>query len=132
MRNLFAYGTLQLPEVMRAVTGRAFVAHSARLDDHSRHCLRGKSFPGIRPNPGHSVNGMVFLGIDEESLRKLDAFEDDFYRRDSVTVIAGNGGEWAAQAYIVREEAYGLLLPEEWDLQRFRRECLERFLLRHE
>lgn len=130
--HLFAYGTLQVPEVMQSVTGRAFAACPARLDGYSRHGLRGRSFPGIRPNPGHSVEGTLFADIDEESLRRLDAFEDDFYRRETVATVDADGNLRDAQAYVVREEAYGLLLPEDWDLRRFREACLERFLARHE
>lgn len=128
MHTLFAYGTLQLPEVMRAVTGREFAARPARLAHYSRHCLRGRSFPGIRPNPGASVDGLVFLGTDPQTLRQLDAFEDSFYYRDAVTVRLDDGSECTAQAYIVREDSYGLLLPEAWSLEDFRRKHLRRFL----
>lgn len=132
MHTLFAYGTLQLPEVMRAVAGREFARRPARLDGYSRHRLRGKSFPGIRPNPEASVDGVVFIGLDGQALKALDEFEDSFYRRETVAVAAPEGGGWNAQAYIVREEAYGLLLPEEWSLEDFRRKHLKQFLLRHE
>jgi gamma-glutamylcyclotransferase (GGCT)/AIG2-like uncharacterized protein YtfP len=132
MHHLFAYGTLQLPEVMLAVAGRAFAARPARLDHYSCHRLRGKSFPGIRPNPGCSTAGLLFLRLDAPALRRLDEFEDSFYRREAVTATAADGAEWAAQAYVVREESYGLLLPEEWSLAEFRRKHLERFLLSHE
>ena len=131
MHTLFAYGTLQLPEVMRAMTGREFAAHPARLEHYSRHRLRGKSFPGIRPNADAFVDGLIFLEIDAQTLRKLDAFEDTFYRREAVSVVRANGIEWAAQAYSVREESYGLLLPEEWCLEDFRRRHLQRFLSSH-
>jgi len=132
MRPIFVYGTLQLPEVMFAVTGKKFDTLPARLDGYSRHRLRGRSYPGIRPEPGGSVEGLLAVGIDADSLRKLDEFEDSFYRRDSVNVITAEGREWQALAYVMREEAYGLLLPEPWSLEEFQRQHLDRFLQRHE
>ena len=131
MHRLFVYGTLQLPAVMFAVTGKVFKALPARLDDYSRHRLRGKSYPGIRPNPGSSVEGLLVTGIDEESLRNLDGFEDSCYRRDAVTAITAEGGEWTAQAYVMREESVGLLLPEAWSLEEFQRKHLSLFLQHH-
>ncbi len=131
MHRLFAYGTLQLPEVMLAVTGRAFAAHAARLDHFSRHRLRGKSFPGIRPAPGSSVHGLLFVGIDTPAQQRLDDFEDSFYRREPVTVATADGKEWKAQAYVVQEPYFGLLLPEEWSLEDFERRHLGGFLRNH-
>jgi len=132
MHNLFAYGTLQLPEVMLAVAGRTFPAHAARLRDFSRHRLRGKSFPGIRPAPGAAVDGLLFVGLDAQTQRRLDEFEDSFYRRETVAVTTVDGVEWLAQAYVIEESAFGLLLPEEWRLEDFQRHRLDRFLLNHE
>jgi len=131
MHSVFAYGSLQVPEVMLAVTGKLFNTLPVRLDDYSRHCLKDRSFPGIRPNPGHSVEGLLFLNIDMETLRKLDDFEDPFYRRDTVTVIATDHHPWTAQTYVIREEAYGLLLPQAWSLEVFQRMHLPLFLQKH-
>jgi gamma-glutamylcyclotransferase (GGCT)/AIG2-like uncharacterized protein YtfP len=78
------------------------------------------------------VEGTVFFGIDAESLKRLDEFEDSFYRREAVQVVGTEGGERMAQAYIVREEAYGLLLPEEWSLEEFEHQHMQRFLHSHE
>lgn len=132
MRKLFAYGTLQLPEVMRAVTGRDFPARPARLPGYARRRLRGRSFPGICPAPGASADGLLFDGIDAQTLARLDAFEDDFYRRETLPVFTPDGAAWAAEVYVIRAECLGLLLPEEWSLDEFRRSQLQGFLLRHE
>jgi gamma-glutamylcyclotransferase (GGCT)/AIG2-like uncharacterized protein YtfP len=132
MINFFAYGTLQLPEVMLAVVGRSFNSQAARLDDFARYRLRGKSFPGIRPELGSKVDGLVYCAIDNETLESLDAFEDAFYHRESVTIITADGIAWAAETYVMSKESHGMLLPEEWCLEEFRREKLPSFLLVHE
>lgn len=132
MHNVFVYGTLQIPEVMYAVTRQTLASQPARLDDYARHRLRGKSFPAIRPAPGASVSGRLFRDVDEQALQDLDEFEDDFYRREVVKVTTADGAEWLAEAYVIREEALGLLLPEDWNLEDFGRKQLAGFLLRHE
>lgn len=131
MNSLFAYGTLQIPEVMSAVTGLQLSFRFARLEGFSRHCLRGKTYPGIRPNLGHCVNGALFEGVDESGIRLLDEFEDTFYERKAVTVSLLDGGECPTQAYIIKEEAYGLLLAVDWDLEAFREKDLPAFIQSH-
>lgn len=131
MHNLFVYGSLQLPEVLSAVTGTLFTAYPAQLHGYSRHRLRERSFPGIRPNPAASVEGLLWLNVDAASLAKLDAFEDDFYQRETVRVSTADGREWAALAYVVRAECAELLLAAAWDLEEFKAHDLPRFLLAH-
>ena len=132
MINFFAYGTLQLPEVMLAVTERAYSPEKARLDNFARFRLRGKSFPGIRPKLGASVDGILYRAIDTHTLQQLDAFEDVFYHRESVKVISSTGIKLEAETYVINEDSHDLLLPEAWDLEDFRRNHLQSFLLRHE
>ena len=45
--NLFAYGTLMVPEVLRAVTGREFTWREAVLRGYVRLTVRGQSYPGV-------------------------------------------------------------------------------------
>ncbi len=132
MVNVFAYGTLQLPEVMFAVTGRKFRSQTARLKDFARYRLHGKSYPGIRPEFGATVGGLVYSGIDGQSLASLDAFEDVFYHRETVRVITPDGMAWEAETYVINEDSHGLLLPEAWNLEDFKCSQLSSFLLRHE
>ena len=130
--NIFTYGTLQLPEVMLAVTGREFDSQPARLDNFARHRLRGRSYPGIRPNIGAWVDGLVYFAIDTPSLLLLDAFEDSFYHRELVKVYTADGIELEAETYVMNGDSHHLLMTEAWDLEDFRRNQLHSFLLRHE
>ncbi|MFM8333492.1 MAG: gamma-glutamylcyclotransferase family protein [Candidatus Methylumidiphilus sp.] len=131
MPHVFAYGTLQLPKVLLAVTRRAFFSRPARLDHYARHRLRDRSFPGIRPSPGASVDGLLLLDVDSLAQQRLDRFEDAFYRLEEVTVATEDGATWPAVAYVVREESYDLLLPEDWNLEEFEQNDLPKFLRNH-
>lgn len=128
MIAVFTYGTLQIPEVMRAVTGKNFAGQKARLENFSRHKLNGRSYPGIRPQSGAFTEGLLYTGVDAASLAQLDRFEDDFYRRQTLIVRSMDGVARAAEVYTVSEECLGLLLPESWDLEEFRKQSLAQFL----
>jgi gamma-glutamylcyclotransferase (GGCT)/AIG2-like uncharacterized protein YtfP len=128
--NVFAYGTLQVPEVMRAVTGGEYPAEPAWLKDYARYCLVGRSFPGLRLKPGAETSGLLYRRIDAAALRRLDEFEDDFYRRETLTVLTESGEKAAAEVYVVPPEHYALLIERPWDLEEFLRKGLKEFMVR--
>jgi len=102
--SLFAYGTLQIPEIMSAlcglatasrsptagrshpVEGSAWAALPARLQGFERCCVRGERFPGIRPRPETSTPGCLYSDLGDEHWELLDAFEGELYERRSVEV----------------------------------------------
>ena len=90
-RALFAYGTLEIPAVMLAVTARSFASEPARLDGFVRFLLRDRAYPGIVETPGATTEGRVYHGVDDASLARLDRFEDDCYERRGVVVRRADG-----------------------------------------
>lgn len=128
MFKVFTYGTLQLPHVMRAVTGDVFPSKPARLHDYARYCIRGRVYPGLRREPGRFTDGILYENVPPRALKALDAFEDDFYRRESLTVITPEGIAVDAEVYIVPPAHYGLLVPRSWDLDHFKETGCREFL----
>lgn len=128
--TVFAYGTLQIPEIMARVAGRAFSAEPATLHGFARYRIRGKSFPGVRPEAGASVEGCLYAAVTSEALRRLDDFEDDFYIRQEWDVVTCGGNVVRAQVYVVDRPHYGILEAAAWDLEQFRRQSLAEFLKR--
>lgn len=125
--DCFTYGTLMSAEIMRHVSGRRFNAEPATLPDHSRHPVRDAPYPGIRTNPGQSVHGVLYRGVDSLALNRLDAFEGSQYERRTVRVITGDGREKAAQAYVFKPALNHLLLPGDWDYEQFLAHAARRF-----
>ncbi len=111
----FAYGTLMLAEIMTMVTGREFCAQEAVLVGFRRFRLRGEGYPGICPESGAATTGRLYQGIDQETLRLLDAFEGEQYRRQTVTVRTTDGREWRAETYLLAEGWREALSGEGWD-----------------
>lgn len=131
MKSLFAYGSLQLPEVLLAVIGHTLAGVPARLEGYRCCVLRGRSYPGVRPVAGAACPGILYRRIPPDSWVFLDAFEDDFYRRISLPVLPDDGPEEVAEVYVVGEAFWGMMLDEPWDFQRFRERSLQRFLRDH-
>jgi len=125
---LFAYGSLQLAEVMEAVTGARFSALPARLPGHRRRALRGRSYPGILVDPRESTEGVLWQGLDDEALGILDLFEGEPYARVSCTVRPISAPPCEAFVYLIRDDHAHLMSDESWELRGFRDDALRVFL----
>ncbi len=126
--DFFAYGSLMLPQVLRAVTGNVFPHVAAVLSDHARYRLRGQSYPGIVTQSGASTDGVVYRALDAGAFARLDAFEGPWYRRVAVCVETAEGAESAAWTYRIADDQRHRLTAEPWSLERFREACLDEFL----
>lgn len=126
--NLFVYGTLMVPAVMQAVTGRAFQSVSATLLGYARYRIKQQVYPGIIVRDNACVNGMLYYGIDATSMQRLDEFESRVYRRGTVTVQPADTAETEAYAYIIAPSCEHLLSKDSWDPERFKQQHLPRYL----
>lgn len=131
--KLFVYGTLQIPEVVRAVTGRRLVGRPAVLEGYERRCLRGRTYPGIARAVGRSTAGLLFPALEPRVLELLDDFEGALYERRVLTVkTPSDGRSHRAQAYVVSEARADLLTARPWDGTEFAAKHLAAFLARCE
>lgn len=128
--NVFAYGTLQLPEVMRSVTGAEHAGVPACLPGYARYRLAGLAYPGLRAERGAFTEGVLYRALNADALRRLDFFEDDFYRRETLLVLPEQGLPEPAEVYVVPPEHHGLLEFLPWSLERFRDVHLAGFMSR--
>jgi len=128
MIDLFVYGTLQIPEVFQAVTGRNVPAEPARLAEHARYRLKGLSYPGLVVEDGAVTEGLLFRRLGPGEVARLDAFEDDFYERRMVSVTTLAGETVEAETYIVPAASRHRIDPRPWCLDEFRSQSLQSFL----
>ena len=117
--DCFTYGTLMCPDIMTRVAGRALPGEVAWLPDHSRHPVRGETYPGLVAAPGGRVEGRLYRGLDDVAFARLDTFEGAMYERRAVRVNLVGGSEVDAWCYICRDEYGYLLLPGDWDFAAF-------------
>jgi gamma-glutamylcyclotransferase (GGCT)/AIG2-like uncharacterized protein YtfP len=117
--RVFAYGTLELPEVVEALLGRALPGVDALLSGYVRSLLRGQCYPGIVARAGARTRGVLYFEVEEWMLALLDRYEGSLYRRLPVRVTTAAGGTLAAQAWILPPARRALLSGEPWDRERF-------------
>jgi gamma-glutamylcyclotransferase (GGCT)/AIG2-like uncharacterized protein YtfP len=126
--TIFVYGTLQIDAVMQAVTGRRFEGAPATLDGYTRRRLRERTYPAVVPEADARTEGVVFRGLDDDALARLDVFEDVLYERLRLPVRTGDAQTEDAWVYVLAAEHAGWLSDEPWDLDEFVREHGDAFL----
>ena len=128
MNDIFAYGSLMVPAVMVAVTGRDFLSIPARLPGYARYRVRGEPYPGIIPAKEAGTEGILYLDLDPAAVNRLYDFEGEWYERVFVRVLTLQGKTAEADTYVFRVEHRHLLTAEEWDREIFESEHLKAFM----
>ncbi|MEY2934796.1 MAG: hypothetical protein RL033_5545 [Pseudomonadota bacterium] len=127
--RLFAYGTLQLPEVLQAVIGQRREGVPALLSGYRRFCVPGKPYPAMVVDARSSVPGLLYDDLSAAELELLDYYEGELYERHELLVRV-QSAQIPAMSYVL-SAAHGALVTEEpWDLQAFEREHLTSYLQR--
>ena len=126
--TLFAYGTLLVPEVMHAVTGRKLSSVDAVLKDYNRCSIKNEIFPAIVAQAGTSVTGRFYTGLDRNTLKILDVFEDVIYARCNKKVMTANNVFVDAQVYVISDEYHHLLSDVPWSPEEFKQHHLEQYI----
>lgn len=114
MPHVFTYGTLEIPEVMTAVTGRDFASVEATAKDFVRYLIKDRVYPGMMPSPGETTQGRLYWDVDGVCLYILDEFEDEVYMRKLITVETQDGEKFEAFSYLFPWEHRGLLTSQPW------------------
>jgi gamma-glutamylcyclotransferase (GGCT)/AIG2-like uncharacterized protein YtfP len=127
--SVFTYGTLQIPSVMQAVTGKDLKPVAATLKGFQRFKFKGKTFPGIIKNSSSTIDGALYRNINEQTLEQLDFFEDVAYERCLIDVTVGIETEQAF-VYVTKDEYREWLSDEEWSLEAFKEFHLDNYLKR--
>jgi gamma-glutamylcyclotransferase (GGCT)/AIG2-like uncharacterized protein YtfP len=129
--NVFVYGTLLVPKIWTAVTRCPdLISHPADLGGYAIFRVRNADYPGIVevPDAAMVVHGRLFLDVPDPALRRLDAYEDSFYERRTVTVSLPGSREFEGDAYCVpAEKQSAILSSESWTLKWFEENALDRF-----
>lgn len=126
--SLFTYGTLVVPEVLLAVTGKSFPSTPGVLEGYSAFLVEGECFPAVAPTSGGATPGVIHLGLDKATLKYLDRFEGKLYERKRVAVRSETLGLMSAETYVIAKDAAGKLTKKPWDVESFRDEHLEEWL----
>ena len=128
MTHVFTYGTLEIPQVMEAVTGRALASAEARAKGFAKYLLKGRIYPGMIAVAGAVCSGRVYYHLDRRTLDILDAFEDEVYTRERIEVEVMEGGSLEAHAYLIPPLHRECLTSTPWKPDEFMTRHLVRYL----
>lgn len=98
--NIFTYGSLMFPAVWQRVVRGQYRAEPATLADHARYALVDETYPGVVPQAGASVEGVLYRDVDTADVVALDTFEGIEYARREVVVTLDSGVAVQAGTYI--------------------------------
>jgi gamma-glutamylcyclotransferase (GGCT)/AIG2-like uncharacterized protein YtfP len=118
--KLFAYGTLQLPEVTHRVLGRSLYGAPAVLNGYYCGMIQRANFPGITPSSEHCVAGLVLPGLTPSELYCLDQYEGELYQRIQVSVQADSRAV-SCWAYVIASWAQSRISDTPWSIEWYRR-----------
>eukprot|EP00959_Pyramimonas_sp_CCMP1952_P151859 3177395-Pyramimonas_sp.AAC.2 len=125
--SAFVYGSLLAPEVLHALLGRVPKQSKASLKGYRRYSIKGRPYPGIRPDkPDSIVCGEVLHDLTKDDQNILDEFEDiraGLYVKTAASVVLQDTDEiFNTDVYVFcsQSDVYG-----EWDYESFRAEHLE-------
>jgi gamma-glutamylcyclotransferase (GGCT)/AIG2-like uncharacterized protein YtfP len=123
--GLFVYGTLMSEPLLYSLTGRRFPRRRATLEGYER-ILPNQGYPYVVPKSGGQVEGFLVEEVDDDSLRTLDAYEDEgrLYLRRPVEVNV-DGSRAACDTYVGNVEALRAQFGVEVEVDRRVRAFLE-------
>jgi gamma-glutamylcyclotransferase (GGCT)/AIG2-like uncharacterized protein YtfP len=127
--RLYAYGTLQLPEIFQHIVGRSLPSCPALLEGYARYAVCDRVYPAIVEQAGGRVPGVVYSGLNAAELAQLDCYEGELYERKSLRLWAEEK-QVSAHVYVLAHAYRSQLSPVLWDLETFRREHLASYLER--
>lgn len=124
--DLFVYGTLMVPAVIRGVCGYRQPGQSATLAGYRCRLVEGEVYPAIMRWPGERVSGLLYRGLSGEQTALLDRFEGEMYERKTVS-LSIDERHVLGEAYVLREHFAHSLSDREWTLQGFIADGIQRF-----
>jgi gamma-glutamylcyclotransferase (GGCT)/AIG2-like uncharacterized protein YtfP len=119
--DLFAYGTLQFPEVLRVLLGRTPDSSATALAGWRAAALARRTYPGLVP-AGATVPGMLLTGLTADELSILDEYESGPYELRKLTLSDGR----LAWSYLWTDASS--VLASDWSADDFAAEHLAGFV----
>jgi gamma-glutamylcyclotransferase (GGCT)/AIG2-like uncharacterized protein YtfP len=108
-------------EVFQAVVGISSEKDSCVLPGYERFRLSGQVYPGITEKRHASVPGVLYRGLSQSQLHRLDQYEGDEYLRELVMVRNEHHQYYSAWVYVLQPKYINLLSQESWDAAEFER-----------
>jgi hypothetical protein len=120
--KVFVYGPLMMRDVLKVVVGRELVRRDGTVNGYMQLRLKDQVQAALIPFPDAVTEGVVFMDVDEESLRKMDEYFGVSFERGEVNVQVGEG-EWIeAETHFFKLSRRKALSSKPWDEEELRTE----------
>lgn len=120
--DLFVYGTLQFPEVLRILLGRTPDSSPVALKGWRAAALARRTYPGLVPGNA-TIPGMLLTGLIAEELKVLDEYESGPYDLRKLSLTNGR----PAWSYVWTDTTS--VLASNWSADEFAAEHLPGFVV---
>jgi gamma-glutamylcyclotransferase (GGCT)/AIG2-like uncharacterized protein YtfP len=129
-KHVFVYGSLMYLPVWGQVVKGVYPCLNALAKGYQRHAVPGETYPAMIENPAAQVQGLMWLNVLPEDLKRLDEFEGPEYERREIEVLLNTTGETAvANTYIWLKPE--VLTDSLWSVSQFEAEGMQSFLNNH-
>lgn len=129
-QNLFVYGTLIFPEILKKLTGEEINGVPAILENYKRYAIydgdMARSYPAVIKENNERVEGILLLGIKQSVIDIIDFFEGNEFERSIVPVKAADN-IYFASVYVWKESQH-FKLKSDWDIEHFKKKYLRIYL----
>jgi len=126
MQNIFVYGTLQSPEIIKKLTGKSFKSTPAVLEGYKRYWVNESDYPAVIQQIDEQTTGLVLENVDDLSFDIISFYEGDEYGKKKVTVnLNGISKDVLTFVWVNGNE---FLENKDWDLDNFEKTFLEHYL----
>ena len=126
MQNIFVYGTLLSPVILKKLTGKSFKTSLAVLSGYKRYGIKNVDYPAIIQQEDSNTVGLFIEKLDDLSLSIISFYEGDEYGKKKVTV--NSKGKSEDVLTFVWVQGIELLENKDWDLDNFEKTFLEHYL----
>ena len=119
--NVFCYGTLEFPAVMKKIIGVEYPKESAILIDYARYLVKAAPYPGIVQQQGAITQGTLYRGLTAQHMLFMDEYEGSLYDRIESEVLTSRGELLLAEIYVVPLTRKHFMSTLQWDKIEFER-----------
>ena len=106
-------------DIMFEVSGCHLPHVPGTLRGYSRRSVIGEHYPAIVPDKEATVEGVVYRDVPNPVWDRLDRFEGEMYKRQSVHIELNDDGMLYAETYVIQPEFLNRLDQSEWDFEDF-------------
>ena len=129
MFNIFTYGSLMFDEVWSRVIVGGYDKSTSTLKGFTRKAVIKEEYPVIfKTGQTDTVEGVIYYNVSIEDVRRLDAFEGEYYDRQHVKAQTLKADTIDVHVYVLKDAYRHIASQEDWDPEYFKEKGMNYFI----